>query len=97
MNTINKQLDEELFENYYILRLRLRPHPHLLPRLHLRLRPHLRLRLHPHLRPRLSDKVFNQLDNLYIGWDYGDSVLNILKVNLVRGKWAKQQRPGPPS
>ena len=62
MNTINKQLDKELFEDYY--RLLLLPH--------LRLRPRLHLPLY------FSDKVFNQLDNLYIGWDYRDSVLELI-------------------
>ena len=72
MKTINKQLDEELFGNYYILRL----HPRLRPRPH----PHPHLLLLLHLLPRLyfSDKVFNQLDNLYIDWEYGNSVLEMI-------------------
>ena len=64
MKTINEQLDKELFEDDPFLR----PHPHLLPR----------PLLLPRLRPYFSDKVFNQLDNLYISWQYGDSVLELI-------------------
>ena len=52
MNTINKQLDKELFGEY---------HP----------------RLHPLLPLLLSNEVIKKIDKLYIGWDYGDSVLEL--------------------
>ena len=73
MKTINEQLDKELFKGYYYFHL---PRLHFLRHLPLPLR--LRPRLLPRLCPHFENNIINKLDILYIGWEYGNSVFNMI-------------------